>query len=289
VLLVASALAVSVAVQTRALSQLPLEVLQVAADARPRLVAGERVYARKPHFAWAAHLTATAFPFAASLSELADDARRDGVRWLYFSWPEAEMRPQFLYLLDTTSAVPGLTVRAVSRGHPAVLYEIGPGFGRDPEWLADGWQAEAHRARAALQIDTRDWKSRIIAAADAQRRGRWEEAQPWLEEAAALSDGDAQLMLADNDVHLGRLTEARMLYDTARRRLPADPRPLVGLGWVALLSNDTAQAAEFWRPVVSATGDQATLVRMVEVFDSVHDEADASAAREALRRMGARP
>jgi len=53
------------------------------------------------------------------LPQLADAARRDRVRWLYFSWPEAEMRPQFMWLLDTTSAAPGLTVRAVSHGNPS--------------------------------------------------------------------------------------------------------------------------------------------------------------------------
>jgi len=142
----ASALSTCVSVQRRALTQLPLEVVEVARAAAPRLVAGERVYARKPHFAWVAHLTATAFPFADSLSQLAADARRDGVRWIYFSWPEAEMRPQFAWLLGHHQRGAGAH-RA--RGEPrtsAVLYEIGPGFGREPDWFGDAWALSVHNA-----------------------------------------------------------------------------------------------------------------------------------------------
>jgi tetratricopeptide (TPR) repeat protein len=290
-LVLAPALATSMAFQHRAISQLPVEVLEVARQARPRLVAGERVYARKPHFAWVANLTATAFPFADSLSQLADAARRDGVRWIYYSWPEAELRPQFLWLLDTTSVVPGLRVRAASHGNPAVLYEIGPGFGRPPEWLGDPWEVAARRARAKLQIDNRDWRSRTLAAKDAQRRGAWAEAQPWLEQAHELSGGDPEvaLLLADNDLHVGRLSEARALYEDALRADPGNSWPQLGLGWVALLSGDTAQAAALWRPMVPRADDPATLERMAELFKTLHDDAASAAVRARLRELGARP
>ena len=61
---------------------------------------------------------------------------QQGARWLYFSWPEAETRPQFWYLLDTTAVVPGLTPRRVTARHPAVLYEIGPASAA-PAWFAN--------------------------------------------------------------------------------------------------------------------------------------------------------
>ena len=290
-LVIASALATSVAVQRRTLSQLPVEILEVAREARPYLIPGERVYARKPNFAWVAHLTATAFPFVDSLSQLAAAARRDSVRWLYFSWPEAELRQSFLWLLDTSGVVPGLTVRAVSHGHPAVLYEIGPGFGREPEWLSDPWLREVHSARATLQINDRDWRARSLAAMDAQRRGRWDEAQPWLEQAFEFSGGDPEvaLLLADNNVHRGALAEAGSLYETARRRDPADLRPQLGLGWVALLSGNTARAAALWRPVVAQTSDPATLERMAETFAALRDNDALAAVRERMRTMGVHP
>jgi hypothetical protein len=290
-LLLAPALRTSVAVQHRALSQLPLEVVEVARQARPRLVAGERVYARKPHFAWVAHLTATAFPFTDSLSQLAAAARRDHVRWIYFSWPEAEMRPQFAWLLDTTSAVPGLTVRAVSHGHPAVLYEIGPGFGRDPDWLGDPWALSVHNARAMIQIDSRNWRARGIVASEAQRQGLWADAQPLLEQAYALSGHDPEiaLLLADNDTHTGHLAEAEMLYEDAQRRDPADPRPRLGLGLVALRSGDTQRAALLLRPLVPEATDAETLARMAGVFAAVHDGAALAAVRERMRDLGVQP
>jgi hypothetical protein len=290
-LVFAPALATCVTVQRRAISQLPVEILEVAREARPYLRAGDRVYARKPNFAWVAHLNPTAFPDVDSLSQLAAAARRDSVRWLYFSWPEAELRQPFLWLLDTSSVVPGLTVRAVSHGNPAILYEIGPGFGREPEWFADPFMREVHNARAALQINNRDWRARALAAMEAQRRGRWAEAQPWLEQAFALSAGDPEvaLLLADNDVHLGALAAAGGLYETARQRDPADPRPQIGLGWVALLSRDTARAAAMWRPVVAQTTDPTTLERMAETFTAVRDEATLAAVRERMRALEIRP
>ena len=57
-----------------------------------------------------------------------------------------------------------------------------------------------HRARAMLQIDDGHWRARVVAAIDAQRRGHWDEAQPWLEQAHRLAPTQAEvtLLLADN-------------------------------------------------------------------------------------------
>ena len=71
-----------------------------------------------------------AFPRRVGRAECCEQKRQDECARRH---PEAEMRPGFSYLLDTTAKVPGLLPRAVTAHWPAVLYEIGPGFGRDPD------------------------------------------------------------------------------------------------------------------------------------------------------------
>jgi hypothetical protein len=290
-LVLVPAVRTSIAAQQRTLSQLPVEVRTVARLAAPLLHPGERVYARKPHFAWHAGLTATAFPFVDSLSLLADAARRDGVRWIYFSWPEAEMRPQFMYLLDTTSAVPGLTPRVVTTHHPAVLYEIGPGFGTEPAWANDPWQVALHRARAMVAINQLDWRARAIVATEEQRRGNWPAAQPLLDQAARLAPNEPEVLLAlaDNLVHLERYPAATDLYAKVERLQPGNPRTRVGAGWAALLSGQTAAAAQIWRPMVPFVDDPGTLERMLELFVTTNDPAAATEVRERMRSLGIAP
>jgi hypothetical protein len=270
------------------LGQLPNEARTTAERAQPMLRPGDKVYARKPHFAWYAGVTATAFPFADSLSQLAAAARHDGVRWLFFSWPEAEMRPQFMYLLDTTSAVPGLTPRVVTTDHPAVLYEIGPGFGRDPDWIGDPWQVAVHRARAMVAINLADWRSRMVVANDEQRHGHWEAAQPLLEgaEKRAPDNPDVLLATGDNLVHLRRYAEATERYARVERIQPGNPRTRIGAGWAALLSGQAQQAAELWRPMVPYADDPGTLERMAELFGSIHDTGTAEQVRIRMRVLG---
>ena len=76
--------------QQYAITQLPVEVLEIAETLRELKRPGDRVIARKPHVALHAGVDPAPFPFADSLPGLADDARKLGARWLFFSWPEAE-------------------------------------------------------------------------------------------------------------------------------------------------------------------------------------------------------
>jgi len=290
-LVLAVSLRAAVTYQRRTLGVLPVEVRTLARAALPLVRPGERVYARKPHFAWYAGMTATAFPFADSLAELAADARRDGVRWLYFSWLEAELRPQFLWLLDTTAAVPGLTVRAVTGRNPAVLYEIGPGFGAPPAWRGDPWQTALHGARARVLIDATDWRARLVVALDEQHHGRWEQALPLLEEALPLAPDNLDVLLAlgDEYAHLGRAGEARAVFERVEQLDPGNPRARVGEGWVALLEGRIPDAAERWRPAVPFVEDAGTLKRMLELFGHLHDDAGAAAVRARQHALGLTP
>ena len=114
---------------------------------------GDRLIARKWHVAFCAGVDPVPFPFADSLADLAAYARAQRARWLYVSWPEVESRPQFYYLLDTSSAVPGLIVRHVTAPHPAVVYEIGADFGRPPAWAGNDTMLALHVARAREKIE----------------------------------------------------------------------------------------------------------------------------------------
>ncbi|MCE9627686.1 MAG: glycosyltransferase family 39 protein, partial [Candidatus Eisenbacteria bacterium] len=146
----APGLMVTRAFSERVINQLPVEVLSAAEQIKPLVKPGEKVLARKPHFAWYAGLTPLTLPLADTLSQWGDAARQTGARWLYFSWPEAQMRPRFEWLLDSTSTAPGLTVRAATEHWPAVVYEIGPAFGQEPAWIGNDTLEAVHRARARV-------------------------------------------------------------------------------------------------------------------------------------------
>ncbi|TMQ70058.1 MAG: glycosyltransferase family 39 protein [Candidatus Eisenbacteria bacterium] len=138
------------------LTQLPVEVLDCSRTLRALARPGDKIICRKPHIAFHGGVEPVAFPFANDLAELARTARAQHARWLYFSWPEAEERPAFWYLLDTAAVVPGLTIRRATAPRPAVLYEIGPSFGTDPMWLANDTLRTWHVARAKLRVDAGD-------------------------------------------------------------------------------------------------------------------------------------
>lgn len=282
---------VSLAVQKRVFDQLPVEVLEIAREVRPLLRPGDRVMARKPNFAWHAGLSPVAFPFVDSLSQLAAAARRGHVRWLYFSWPEAEMRPDFSYLLDTTSHVPGLTPRAVTEHWPAVLYEIGPGFGRDPAWLTDVREHAVHRARAQVAISNVDWMARLVLATDEQAKGRFEEAQRLLDQAARIAprEPDVLLALGDNLLRTDRPAEAAETFDRLESLRPGDPRTRIGRGWAAALQHQDADAMALWAPVVSFASDAATLRRMHQLFVAAGDRGSAAEAAARMRALGIAP
>ena len=101
----AAAVAMTVKVQARVIDQLPVEVLDCAKTLRRLKAPGDRIIARKWHIAYHGGVDGIAFPFTNSLAELAAYARENRTRWLYFSWPEAETRPQYYYLLDTSAVV----------------------------------------------------------------------------------------------------------------------------------------------------------------------------------------
>lgn len=287
----ALAVQASVRIQARVIDQLPVEVLECARTLEAEARRGDRVIARKSHIAFHGGVEAVPFPFTKTLAELATYARDRRVRWLFFSWPEAEMRPDYAYLLDTSGVVPGLTVRRATRGHPAILYEIGPGFGTPPAWLANDTLRAMHTARARLLVDPRDVRALYTLGFIERTRGRYDEARQHLERAARVKPDDLATALLLGEVYL-LSNDANRAADAYHQALNLDPSNVaaqVGLGWAALVARRTAEAARIWRGLIGLTQDGATLLRMVDLYHAVGDPAAEAEARAALARLGVRP
>jgi hypothetical protein len=270
--------------QRSALSRLPTDVLECAPTLRRLRRPGDRVIARKAQIAYYGGVEGRSFPFATDLPALARYAREQRARWLYLSWVEAELRPQFWYLLDTSAVVPGLAPRQVSRGNAAVLYEIGPDFGRVPAWYADETLRTVHLQRGLLQVRGRS-VSLLYSVAQAEvQAGHTTDARAHLERAAQLAPDDRDVWLALGGVALaaGDPSGAGSAFRHVLTLDPASTRAQIGLGLAALAAGQVPEAAAAWRPVVTLVGDPALLARMAQVF---HATGDREAERQALAAL----
>ncbi|MEQ1834059.1 MAG: glycosyltransferase family 39 protein [Candidatus Eisenbacteria bacterium] len=275
----------------RVINQLPVEVREAAEQVKPFVHPGEPVLARKPHFAWYAGLTPLTLPLADTLSQWGDAARRMKARWLYFSWPEAQMRPAFEWLLDSTSAAPGLTVRGATAHWPAVVYEIGPDFGQEPAWIGNDTLVAVHRARARVLTNDHNVEARVFLAMHEFAAGRHEEAQTYIDQLLKLGprDPDVITLAAENRLQLQDPDGAAAYYDRLDALQPGTAAVRIGRGWVAAMKGDDATAAQYWAPVVSASSDPVTLQRMMITFSRVGDARHVEEAREALRGLTSLP
>jgi hypothetical protein len=277
--------------EARFFSQLPVEVLPCADTLRALKRPGDRVIARKPHLATMAGVDAVPFPFTKTIPELADYARSRGARWLFVSWPEAESRPDYWYMLDTTATVPGLTVRATTRPHPAVLYEIGPGFGAIPAWFANDTLRGMHVARGQLLVDGSNTRALFSLGVIERARGHLDLARALLERNAALDPRNLRALLVLGDVMLsqGDAAAGAGAFDRALALDPASVEARLGRGWASFIAGRSADAARWWRPAVEAARDPATLDEMVKLYRTLGDhEAEAAAAAARARLRGGR-
>ena len=141
----------SVALEQLEYRSIPNEALESGRFLRGIAAAGEGIMARKPHIAFIASLDAIPFPASRSLAELAAYCRDRNVRWIYYSWYEARLRPGFSHLLDPEASVPGLDVVHVTRDKPSVTYRVGAGFGAYPAWAGDS-EAKARIAERVRRL-----------------------------------------------------------------------------------------------------------------------------------------
>ena len=277
--------------ETRLFTQLPTEVLPCADTLRTLKQPGDRVIARKPHLATISGVEAVPFPFTKTIPELADYAHERRARWLFISWPEAESRPEYWYLLDTTAVVPGLTVRACTRPRPAVLYEIGPTFGTTPAWFTNDTLRSMHVARAQLLVDGSNTRALFALGAIERARGHLDRARGLLERNAALEPRNVRVLLVLGDVVLsqGDAESGAAIYDRALALDPSSVEARVGRGWASFIAGRSDEAARWWRPVVDAARDPATLEEMVKLYHTLGDrEAEAAAAAALARLKGGR-
>ena len=279
----------SIAYQRHALSQSPVEVVAAGQALRRVAPPGAGVMSRKGHISYYSGLAPVAFPRVDGLPELADYCRRNGAQFLYFSWYEGELRPEFWYLLDSTAVVPGLTRIPFVARNPALLFSIGPEFGRNPEWLASDSLRRLHEARAQVQVlDERDaWSAHLALGEEARARGDHTAA---LEHFLAVTRGHPALALgwqraAAALLAAGRVDDARVAYEHARRLAPGDVTTLIGIGWTQARSGRADVAARTWAPLVGEVRDAATLSAMAAVFERAGDGASLAAARRALAAL----
>ena len=288
----ATTLSANVRLQRHVHSSLPFDVLAAAPVVRRASQPDDGLIARKGAVAFYGGVRPVWFPRVASLAALAAHAQANRARFLYFSWYEGKLRPEFWYLLDTSAVVPGLTRIASVLAPAAVLYRIEPGFGADPDWMADSTERMVHVARGEIRVleDTDAFTIRSFLGRRSRLAGRWEDALVHFEAMTRGRPNDTRGWVYSGDalVALGRLGAARAAYGRALAINPNSLGGLLGLGWIAYADHRWAEAASAWRPLIDgAGGDPRTLDAMIEAFTRAGDAASASHARRL--RAGAAP
>lgn len=86
----------------------------------------EIIIARKPHIAYYLNLQMGGFPMAETYDALIAEARKMGASYLFYSYFEANLRPQFRFLLNVNQPPPELEPILTLANPPAALYRIKP-------------------------------------------------------------------------------------------------------------------------------------------------------------------
>jgi hypothetical protein len=105
----------------------PVEVLSIAEgfqNSGEQVPPGTIVVTRKPHIAYYLKMQMVLFPLVHSYDELEREVRTLNASYLYFSYVEAQLRPEFRSLLEIGSAPPWLKPVAFTSFPPAVLYKV---------------------------------------------------------------------------------------------------------------------------------------------------------------------
>lgn len=268
------------------LSQMPVETLATGQVLRAQARPGSRVLSRKGHIGYYSGVPTVAFPRVATIPALATYCRARGVDYIYFSWYEAELRPEFWALLDTSRVLPGLSVVYATDGHPAVLYRIGTDFGVVPAWFANDTLRRVQEARAELRVlpDARSWAPHLVLGIDANRHGDPQTALGHLREVVRYRPdlAEAWIAIGEAEARLQHTGEASDALGRALAIEPANTAARIRLGALQLSTGQVAAAAETWRPIVPLVRHRAVLQQMLPVYVQTGDASTAALIRAAL-------
>jgi tetratricopeptide (TPR) repeat protein len=235
--LLALSLRDTVALTRRTLDQLPVEVLDAAAQIRDQVRPGDKVFARKPHFAWYAGLTPVAMPLDGSPRRLghAREAGACALAVLLVARGAAATRVRVAARFDQRHARPhgARRDRALARARLRGRDD----FGIEPGWLASDTLSAVHRAKARVQLDPHNAETRVFLAMRAFESGDHDEAQRWIDELLVIGprDPDILLLAAENRLQLKDPEGALSYYQRADAVKPGTPEVRIGYGWVAAM------------------------------------------------------
>jgi hypothetical protein len=280
----------SVALQHDIAIAAPIETIQVGHVLARRATTADRVASRKGHVGYYSGVPVVPFPRVKTLGELASFCRAQGATYLYYSWYEVGLRPEFSYLLDTTAAIPGLAPVHTTSARHSVLFAIGREFGREPTWMSDSFLVQLHKSRALVGVlpDSLNWSNKIVLAVDALGRGAEQEALA-LADAATRTQPREPLGWIIKGAALrvaGRLRPARQAYARALALEPSDADTRYRLGGVERQLGMTREAGRTWKPMIEAQTDRRVLLEMKGLYESIGDREAIAAVRSRLREVG---
>ena len=282
-------LATSFQIQRTVQRETPREVIAAGQALRSLAPRGAAVIARKGHIAYYSDRLVLPFPRVRSLPELAAYARANGAEYLYFSWLETQMRPELAYMLDPTAAIPGLTIVHSSERKPAILYRIGPDFGRAPDWIANDFQRSLHTARAIVRVqgDQAPVTNRAVLAIDAVLRQDWEEALHYTSSVIATDPNHALAWAVRGETlrRLHRLDEARSAFHRAIELDPSDPAAKIGLGRIELALGNSQRAMHLWRAAAENAEDVRALDEIARLLGGIADSSGVQEIRKDRQRI----
>ena len=245
VLAVALTLRDCVATQREVRRLLPVETIEAGSALRVAAAPGSRVIARKGQIGYYSGLEVIAFPRVARLAELAAYARAAHADYLYYSWYEAQLRPEFAWMLDSTAAAPGLERVHATASKRSMLFRLGGAFGQDPAWLADPYLRRLHESRALVGVlpDSLTVPYRITLGVDALSRGDPVAALAWADQALALRADQplAWQVRGEALLKLGRAGEAAAAFERSLALAPDDPETRAALDSARAIARGAAR------------------------------------------------